>query len=205
MNVLVVDLETTGLDGSENSIVEIAASLHSEDGKRITFFNEKCFAGDEGKISLDALKINGSRMSSLRSCKPEKQVLEHFVDFLLDCQKKGEVVLAGHNVEFDRGFLKARLGKAGFTLVDSVLPYRVMDTCVLARTLYFAGLLPGQMGGKGTSLKGLAEALKLTVEEEKLHTAMGDVELTVKVFFKLHSIFKALQSEFGKILYGENQ
>jgi DNA polymerase III epsilon subunit-like protein len=76
---------------------------------------------------------------------------------------------------------------------------------VLSRHLYLAGLLPGQLGSKGTSLKGLAQVLKIEVDEKKMHTAAGDVELTAKVFFKLHSMLKALSTEFGRLLYGENQ
>ncbi len=203
MNILFIDTETTGLDSKSNSLIEIAAAYYVN-GQRKTFFDEKCF-DQNAVVDMNALKINGKSIPDIRGFKSEEEGLRHFANFLVGLNSKEPLVICGHNVHFDVEFLKTRLAKYNIVGWDSAVSYRHLDTCVLSRFLLATGLLPVELGSKGSSLKGLADALKIDTSDTKLHTALGDVELTAKVYFKLEGLFRALNTEFGKLLYGENQ
>lgn len=182
MDRIYLDLETTKLDES-GSIVEIAAEYYRS-GKRVSGYSGKCFAPDS-IITLDALKVNKHTFASLNSLKSEKDTLLSFFDWLLGLEGKPD--LAGVNVHFDFHFLKNR-AKLYNVEVGSVLPYRLHDITNIARFLETIGLLKIHRSGQGNSLKDLATALGIEVQQDKLHTAEGDVSLYYPVDSKLESL-----------------
>ena len=202
MNILFLDTETTGLNPKENSLIEIAAEFHV-DGARKTFFTASC-SDKSAVVDMAALKVNKKSLADIQSYKNEEEVLRHLTDFLVRLDSKEPIIICGHNVHFDVQFLKTRLEKYNIVGWDSAVSYRHLDTCVLARFLLAAGLLPAELGPRGSSLKAIAEALKVNTKDVELHTAHGDVILTARVFYKLVEVFKSLNTEFGRILYGEN-
>jgi len=201
MNILFIDTETSGLDPKKNCIVEIAAELHVN-GQRKTFFTESCYDRDS-EVDLGALKVNGKRLAGLNSNKSEEEALRHFCDFLAGLDVK-EIVLCGHNVHFDVDFIKTRLAKYKLSGWDGAVSYRHLDTCVLSRFIIASGLLPLELGSRGSSLSSFAKMLSIDTSDIKLHSAHGDVILCSRVYYKLVDTFKMLQTDFGRILYGKN-
>ena len=201
MNILFIDTETTGLNPDKNCLVEIAAEFHVN-GQRKTFFTESCY-DKNSEVDINALKINGKRLSELTSSKTEEDVLRNFCDFLSGLDSR-ELILCGHNVHFDVDFFKKRMAKYNLTGWDNAVSYRHLDTCVLSRFLISSGLLPLELGSRGSSLKSVAQMLNIDMSDIKLHSAHGDVILCSRVYYKLVDTFKMFQTDFGRILYGKN-
>lgn len=180
MNILILDLETGGLDANKNSILSICAKLYDADRNVVSVFNTNCNAEDS-EINLGALKVNRFTLNDVKSFIPEKSAILNFCDWLLSRKISGELVLAGHNPHFDINFLKNKLEKYNISGFDQAVSHRVLDTASIGRFLMLAKVIePSKV-----SLKELALALNLEYDPSKHHSADYDVDLTAKVLFKM--------------------
>lgn len=180
MDILFIDLETTGLDPKENSIIQIAARAY-KDGKEVNRFSRYCF-DRTAKINMNAMKINKTKIADLVLKSHESEVLKDFADFLISLDLKDKTI-AGHNVGFDISFMKERLSKYSIDGWDDVTGYRIQDTSVIGKFLMEAGIIDGSLGKSGTGLKNIAKVLGLEVNESRLHNADTDVDLTAQVYY----------------------
>lgn len=190
MNILFIDTETTGLDASKHSIIEIACA-HYKDGKLQSTFQRK-FISNSPILDMGALRVNKQNTASLleigKACSEQKGAFD-LMDYLLSLDNK-DLHVCGHNVHFDVGFVKALLTRYGIEGWDQAVSYRQLDTCDRARMLIESGIITEQMGGRGAGLKIIATALGVTVDESKLHGAMYDTELCAAVYFKMIEILR---------------
>ena len=190
MNILFIDTETTGLDASKHSIIEIACA-HYKDGKLQSTFQRK-FITNTPILDMGALRVNRQTTASLleigKKC-TEHQGAFDLMDYLLTLDNK-DLHVCGHNVHFDVGFVKALLSKYGIEGWDQAVSYRQLDTCDRARMLIESGIITQEMGGRGAGLKTIAQGLGVTVDETKLHGAMYDVELCAAVYYKMIEILR---------------
>ena len=100
--MIVVDVETTGLDPLKNSIVSIGA---------VDFFNPlnqfygECKIWDGAEITQQALNVNGFSVDEITSMSKQslKDLIQYFIDWAAHINPK---VLAGHNTYFDVSFLE---------------------------------------------------------------------------------------------------
>lgn len=99
--MVVVDVETTGLNPKESSIIEIGA-IDFFNPKSI--FNERCKVRKDSFINSESLEINGYTCEELRdnNAQTEKELLLNFISWLRNIEKR---TLAGQNVNFDLNFL----------------------------------------------------------------------------------------------------
>ena len=100
--MIVVDIETTGLDPYKNSIVSIGA-LDFYNSKNQ--FYEECKILDGAEVEPEALKINGFTLEQISDInkKSLKQILEEFLNWTEETDNR---VLGGHNLaDFDVLFL----------------------------------------------------------------------------------------------------
>lgn len=189
MNILFVDVETTGTDSERHAVIELAARLYT-DGKFVDAFDHQCFDKRGAKaISLGALKVNNQDLNSLWNKPEENEAVIKFVEFLLKHKNIGPILIAGQNVQFDVSFIKALLKKYGVEDLEQITGYKFIDTFSLGVSLVQAGILK-----KDTklNLSGLAKALGIDTSGVALHTATGDVELTAQVYFKIVDILSSL-------------
>src|SRR5207245_10181313 len=100
--MIIVDLETTGLDPERNWIASIGA---------VDFFNpsrtyyKECYVADETIISEESLKVTGFTVQSLRDrTKPSAQFLTK--DFFNWCDIAAVKLLAGEELWLDASFLR---------------------------------------------------------------------------------------------------
>lgn len=183
MNLLVIDLETTGTDPLIHRITQIAAR-HEKDRKILAQFNQKIGHSDI-KVDLGALRVNKTALSALPSFgSDEKAVITAFVDFLLSIKEDRDdpLVILGHNVgSFDVQFLKAALARNNISGFDNAVAYRTEDTATVGSFLRRANLIDV----KKFSLGNLAKALDIKVDEKQTHDAMYDVDLTSQVYYAM--------------------
>ena len=101
--MLIVDLETTGIDPAKNSIVSIGAIdfLHPER----TFYAE-CRPWNGALIDPDALEVNGFTEEQIMD-ESKKTLYEAMNEFITWVGQSERQTLAGHNFGFDWAFLKS--------------------------------------------------------------------------------------------------
>jgi len=192
MDKLYLDLETTGLDPNKNSIIEIAATYIYSSGHEEKFQGEA--QANLSLVNLDAIKLNNRNLKNLVTDPiyneiQEKQLIINFFTWLLKL-KLNNPYLAGINVHFDFNFLKER-AKVYNIEVGSVLPYRLHDIGNIARFLENIGLIKVNSEIKGGTLDKYLKALAVPFEEKALHTAKGDVHLSIVLDKKLEELAKS--------------
>lgn len=186
MNILFLDVETTGLDPNKHSIIQIAAEYHVN-GKLVTAFNKKFCTKDSTTIDLGALRVNNNNLSTIKKLRsqttedPEQMAVTDFVNFILSLNNKEQIIIAGENVNFDINFINALFNKYNIEGFEAVFSHRVIDTATIALFLKDVGLLKIDKLG----LSNVAKALGLTTDSSKLHDAEYDVQLTAQVYYAM--------------------
>jgi DNA polymerase III epsilon subunit-like protein len=182
--LLVIDTETGGTDPSAHSLLSVAAVVWAagEIGARI----ELLVAEEELTVTPRAMEINRIDLVSHRAMglRPAEAVaaLEAFVrEAFHDEFALGEkVVLVGHNISFDVGFLK-RLYRQAETDFESTFSHRTLDTASILRFLSLAGL---RMAAGAGLTEALAE-MGIHVKEDARHSALGDADATALLLTRL--------------------
>lgn len=195
MNILFLDVETTGTDPTKHTVIEVALEFH-QNGKRVSNWGKKFCPEGSYEIDIGALKVNNSMLGSFSSRGSEKLALEGFVDYLLGLPDES-IILCGHNISFDIAFVEAWLRKFNILgLKKNIIDYRVLDTATIATFLQSVGILEI----KRMSLKNLAEELQVELPDYKkatcqgLHNAVVDVRVTADVFYKMQELIKIMKT-----------
>lgn len=166
-----IDIETTGLNPTRDTIIEVAA-ITFRDAEILDEFSS--LVNPEREIPPHITEITGIT---------SEMVIDAPSMFKLRPRlrpKLGDHVLIGHNVEFDLGFLREeRLALGNHRL----------DTLTLATILY-------PDAGK-FNLESLAYYLNLPLKGEQAHRALDDAELTIELFLALKE--QALTLEYDHL------
>lgn len=150
---VVIDLETTGLDPENCSIIEIAAvKVISEE----VFETYNCLIRlDDGQVLSDFIvNLTGitSEILDKKGCALEES-LPVFLQFI------GDMPLVAHNVKFDRNFLWRACDKIGIARFENIC----FDTLSVSRKFY---------SNANHKLSELVKMLKLDVKQS--HRALND-------------------------------
>lgn len=167
--IVVVDLETTGLNSEQDEIIEYAAWC-IEDGKDPVL--QHYYIKPSCAVPLKILKLTGISESDLQQGIALHDQRDNILQFLQDA------VLVGHNIRFDLDFLERQLG--------IVFHQTVWDTCKLAQILF-----PSMPHFR---LSDLAKRLQLGVDES-FHRAGTDAWAAWKLLEKCWQ--KGLQFDLG--------
>ena len=161
------DLETTGLDIENDSIIEIGA-LKVINGKVTERFME--FVKPSKPISPMITNITGITNEMVASARPTEDIVRDFVDFC------GDYMLVGHNILFDYKFMKKHAMRYN-------LPFekRGLDTLRIARKVL--------RHLESKSLGGLCEHYHIT--NQAAHRAYHDALATAKIYHMLAHDFEA--------------
>lgn len=161
---VILDVETTGLSPlSGDRVIEIGL-LKIKNEKIIDRFETLINPGRE--IFYDAFLVNRISQEMLEGAPYAPAVLPQVLEFM------GEACLIGHNIKFDLKFLNYELLLAGHSPLEEIA---TIDTGKMAKAL-----LP-DLGSY--ALGNLAYSFN--IGRENHHRAMGDVEMTFKVFKRL--------------------
>lgn len=159
---VVVDLETTGSGRRADGIIEIAAA-RLRDGKLEAEFSQ--LVRPSVPLPPFITSLTGISPEMLEDQPSLPEVWPEFRQFV------GSRVLVAHNASYDLAYLN----DAALRLDGKVLPNQVLCTLRLARRL-----LPDQ---RRRGLDALAGLFGVPVLDR--HRALGDVRMTVEVFFHL--------------------
>lgn len=172
MNVVVFDLETTGLSPERDGVVEIGAvrvvNGRIEEGLRYeTLVKPTNAAGEVMLIPWHAQRVHGISNEMVRAAPTIDEVLPEFLEFVA-----GDAVVA-HNIGFDGGFMRANARRLGLTWQ----PAAELCTVQLSRRAF-----PRE---RAHNLTVLAERLGLEFAPGGRHRSFGDVQVTAQAYLML--------------------
>jgi DNA polymerase III epsilon subunit-like protein len=105
--MIVLDIETTGLDPRRHSIVEVGAI---DFDCPTNYFNERCQIWNGAEIDFEALEINGFTLNEIhdQTILTQKELISRFITWTSQIEDK---TIAGQNVDFDINFLNESAGR----------------------------------------------------------------------------------------------
>ena len=166
MREIVFDTETTGLDSSEDRVIELGG-VEIEDyvptGKT---FHRYINAGGR-PVHPDAERIHGITDQFLADKPRFEQVVEEWLAFA------GDARLVAHNAPFDIGFMNAEFRRLDLPPIPQV---RVRDTLSLARQKF---------PNANNALDGLCKRFGVDNSGREKHGALLDSELLAEVYIEL--------------------
>lgn len=176
--LLWIDTETTGRSAHLNQIVEVAVAITDQDG-RVLLEPKGVLVAIEpwSKNELETIAIHGidwRKPEFKRAAKSLREVIER-----VSARVEGRRI-AGHNVAFDVGFVKASAERAGLP-VRPELDAPTLDTLTLARSLKKRGLLRVD----SCSLVALRAHFGVG---HTAHRATGDVAATIEIYRRLRAL-----------------
>lgn len=135
--MLVLDVESSGVEAHKNSIVSLGALDYAHPENR---FYAECRVWDGAHISEEALAVNGFSREQITD--PNKQSEGDLVHaFLKWSEDLEERTLSGQNPSFDRDFVRYACVRAGHT--NWPFAHRTIDTHTLAYMhMVKRGLMP---------------------------------------------------------------
>ncbi|MFX4302464.1 helicase C-terminal domain-containing protein [Alicyclobacillus tolerans] len=166
MDLVVLDIETTGFRPDKDEIIELAG-VRFREGIAVDEFSTlvKPNQGVPHQIS----ELTGIDKSMLIDAPSVEKALPDFLDFI------GQSPVAGHNVRFDIQFLEANARRIG---ISSPKLENSLDSLAIARII-----LPKN---SEYSLAALVKQLDITHEEQ--HRALADAKATGELLIKLQKI-----------------
>ena len=181
--LLWIDCETTGQSAAQHQILELALAATGLDGNvlrpaaSVLIGLEPWSARD-----LRAMAVHGidwRTQAFARAAKPMRAVLERVASRLTGRR------VAGHNVGFDVGFLRASFERVGLAVPPELAPAaEPLCTLKLARMARKRGLLPVE----GCSLESLRRHFGVG---HQAHRAAGDVSATIEIYRCLRGLERA--------------
>jgi DNA polymerase-3 subunit epsilon/ATP-dependent DNA helicase DinG len=162
--IVALDLETTGLDPSHDSIIEIGAVKFQEGRVTDTF---QSLINPHRSLPRNIVALTGITQEEVNGAPPLKQVLPKLERFV------GNRAVLGHNVSFDLGFLERQNALRSNLPLDT---YELASVMLPAVPRYSLGALAAHLG----------------VELVDAHRADKDAEATALVYWALWKQMLAL-------------
>lgn len=162
---IVLDTETTGLDASQDRIIEIGCVELVN--RRLTGNNYHQYINPLQEISQGAIDVHGITTEFLS----DKPVFSDVVYPFLDYVRGAELII--HNASFDIGFLNAEMQHFDPTTGVMSDYCKVIDSLAMARELH-----PGQRNDLDT----LARRYTVDNSHRQLHGALLDSEILADVY-----------------------
>ncbi|MBS3075334.1 3'-5' exonuclease [Candidatus Pacearchaeota archaeon] len=179
--MIILDIETTGLNPSVNGLLSIGALCFDNPEKQ---FYEECRIDDSDIITEEALMINGFSREQIFD--QRKQTQDELIKRFFEWVDEQEIrILAGHNVGFfDLNFIKTKADKYN---INVRIQYRSIDLCSVAQLIYFKINNKFLFDDYKENAMSLGEVLKFCglKDERKFHNALEDVKLAAECFSRL--------------------
>ncbi len=182
MKLLFFDIETTGVNFWQHGIHQISGCIEI-DGEVKEYFDFKVAPNPKAKIEQEALDVGGVTLEQIQKYMPMKEIHKHF-GFMLNkyvdkFDKKDKFFLVGYNnASFDNQFLRAWFVQNDDKYFGSWFWSSSLDVMVLATQK----LLSSRSKMIDFKLKTVAKQLGIEVDEESLHDAKYDIDLTRQIY-----------------------
>ena len=189
-NLLVVDVETGGLDANKHSITSLAFVLWNSE-KSILKHKQWHILEDPISVSASLIKARGI---DVKTCVDFDALKKHGISPKQVCSEirqflsffeESRIKLAGHNPGFDFNFLK-RLFRLGDPEGRFPFSSRLVDTYSIAKFLQLKGYEMPENINSDT----LFSFFDVEPPENERHTALGDAVATAKLLTKLYNCFE---------------
>jgi DNA polymerase III subunit epsilon len=158
LDYVVVDTETTGLNIKRDDIVQIGA-VRIVGGKVLEGDSFERLVNPGRPIPKESIRFHGVTDDMVAHTPGIDEILGEFLDYA------GDAVLVGHNIAFDLSFMNRT---------------RKVENPALDTMLLSIGAFAWR---RDHTLDALAEHFKEPVTDR--HTALGDAELTARLFLRL--------------------
>lgn len=168
---IALDTETTGLDWTRNSIIEIGLSLF-EDGVETKNYGTLINVGET--LSNEIVELTGITNEMLRSAPNEENVYKEVIEFLGDALS-GETLVVAHNAQFDMEFIERALKRYG--VIGTI---RYVDTLNTSRSL-----IKGLFNYKQDTV-----ATYFNIVNEAAHRALTDAQTCGKIMVNLVNVYE---------------
>lgn len=169
--IIFVDTETGGRDPARHPLLTIGLVTLTPQGEVTQPLHLHVRHGHYD-VDEEAMAVNGIDLAAHDArAQPPGEVADAVRAY---AGEVGRVVLGGHNLHFDTGFLRGLLPDLG-----SVFRRGRVDTKLTAQFLIHAGRLPRKLG---TALDGLAGHFGF---EYRAHDALEDATVTARVYVEL--------------------
>ncbi len=174
--MIVIDIETSGLHASENSILSLGAvDFYDQEN----YFYCECRARENSIIDPEALAINGFDINKISSNKKScEQLLKEFLEWSLKVKDR---TLAGFGIAFDIEFLRQH-----FKIYNINWPFR-SKYIDFHSILYYYLLknkleIPLKKGISAMNLDYVLSYLNIKGRSGEYHNALEDAKLTAEAF-----------------------
>lgn len=176
------DLETTGVKHWRNGIHQISG-LIVINGVEVEEFNFKVKPFEKAIIEDDALQIAGVTKEDVLNYEPMELVYEKIISilskYISKFNKLDKFHLVGYNnASFDNQFLRAFFVQNNDQYFGSWFWADTIDCMVLASNK----LKDDRNKLPNFQLKTVSKHLGIEVDENKLHDALYDIELTKRIY-----------------------
>ena len=171
MNLIFIDLETTGLDPSKHGIVEIGA-IFVDNGRETSEFQSLTNPGAVVEYTPEAMQVNGLTMQQVNTAPGIGSVLRKFDNLCQD-----GALLAGWNVQFDVSFLHAAYKLCA---IPWCFDYHVFDVWALFKQEQLKGRISANMK---LSMANLFDMYQLPgAGQPQKHRALEDIRMTYELY-----------------------
>lgn len=177
--MIVVDIETSGVDPRKHSILSIGAIDFKQPENQ---FYEECYIFEGAEISPEALAINGFTENEIKDPKKKslEEIIKLFIEWITPIENK---ILAGHNTFFDLEFLRHSFLRYN---IDWKLGHRIIDlhSICFAHCLQKNIPIPIKNGRTDLNLDKILNYVGLP-DEPKPHNALTGAKLEAEALARL--------------------
>jgi DNA polymerase III epsilon subunit-like protein len=194
--MIVVDIETSGLNPEKNGIWQIGALEF--DNPKNTFIDESRI-DDEDEITQEALTVTGKSEIYLRNQKKQsqKQLLERFFSWAKKIKIKNCIC---QNPQFDVSFISAKARKYGLQIPFHYRSFDLHSTAQLRHNQIKGEFLIEE----DKSAMDLSNTLKICgMKDERIQLKKGEVTKTGKPHNALEDA-KLTAECFSRLIHGKN-
>lgn len=183
--IAIFDLETTGVKFWRNGIHQIGGIVDI-DGQEVERFDIRLAPNPAATIEQEALDVAGVTLEQVQSYQPMEEGYRQLVGILSKYvnkfDKRDKMYLVGYNnAGFDNNFLRALFTQCGDKYFGSWFYPNCMDVYVMV-TPFLMGVRNDMENFK---LMTVARTMGIEIDENKLHDATYDIELTRDIFYRI--------------------
>lgn len=175
-SIVVFDVETGGLDETQNSLLQIGFTCLDDDSE---WANLSLNIKEENyRVSASALRHNGLDLVEIyETGVSKKEAVEEIISFI-ERNYSSKPILLGHNLWLDKNFTRELFKSTGHDFND-YFHHRMIDTMSIIHYLHVLDLLPHEACSSTGAFK------HFNIEVDGRHTGIGDAIATKELFFKL--------------------